>query len=142
MSNNIFSGKRLQLLFRQHFIHNAQFLLLSAVAYVGVIFIVLCLTQMGNDLKPHDLANFQGFLVGLVSLFGILYVGHSFPAFRSKESSIHYLMLPASVLEKFIFEFIIRIVLALLVLPLLYWITFNMQGYVFGIFTEEIFDPV
>jgi hypothetical protein len=142
MSNNIFSGKRLQLLFKQHFIHNSQFLLLSAVAYIGVIFIVLCLTQAGNDLKPHDLANFQAAMVGLVSVFGILYVGHSFPAFRSKESSIHYLMLPASALEKFTFEFIIRIVLALVILPLLYWVTFNMQGYFFGIFTEEAFEPI
>jgi hypothetical protein len=52
MSNNIFSGKRLQLLFKQNFIHNTQFLLLSTVAYIGIIFIVLSIAQVGNDLQP------------------------------------------------------------------------------------------
>jgi hypothetical protein len=90
----------------------------------------------------HDLSNFQGFLVGFVTVFGILYVGHSFPAFREKESTIHYLMTPASALEKFVFEFVNRIVIMLIALPLLYWATFNMQGYFFDLFTEEIFEPI
>jgi hypothetical protein len=141
MSNNIFSGKRLQLLFKQNFIHNAQFLLLSTVAYIGVIFIVLSIAQVGNELRPHGLNDFQGFLVVLVTVFGILYVGHSFPALRGKESTIHYLMIPASILEKFIFEFINRIVIMLLALPLLYWLTFNIHGYLFEIFTEKNFQP-
>lgn len=142
MSNNIFSRKRFLLLFKQHFIHNAQLLLLSTGAYVGVIFIVLSLTQIGIDLRPHGLENFQGFLIGFVTVFGILYVGHSFSAFRSKESTIHYLMIPASVLEKFTFEFVSRIGIILISLPLLFWITFHVQGYFFSIFTEEIFNPI
>ena len=142
MSNNLFSVKRLQLLFKQSFIHNAQFLLLSTVAYVGVIFIVLSLVQLGNDLHPHGLENFQAFLAIFVTVFGLLYVGHSFPAFRAKETTIHYLMTPASVLEKFVFEFVNRICLTLLALPLLYWLTFSAQGYFFNIFTYEDFDPI
>lgn len=142
MSNNIFSWKRFQLLFKQHFIHNSQFLLLSTGAYIGVIFIVLSIAQAGNDLQPHGLNNFQGFLVAFVTVFGILYVGHSFPAFRSKESTISYLMTPASAPEKFAFEFVSRIGLILLTLPLLYWITFHLQGYFFTIFTDQIFEPV
>jgi hypothetical protein len=142
MSNNTFNGRRLQLLFKQNFIHNAQFLLLSTVAYIGVIFIVLSIAQVGDDLEPHGLNDFQPFLAVFVTVFGILYVGHSFPAFRAKESTIHYLMTPASILEKFVFEFVNRIVFTLLALPLLYWLTFNMQGYFFAIFTEEIFTPI
>jgi hypothetical protein len=142
MSNNIFSGKRFLLLFKQHFIHNAQFLLLATVAYIGVIFIVLSITQVGNDLQPHNLESFQGFLVGFFIVFGILYVGYSFPAFRSKESTINYLMLPASVLEKFVFEVVSRIGLILLMLPVVYWVTFNLQGYFFEIFTEKSFESI
>lgn len=142
MSNNIFSGKRFQLLLKQHFIHNGQFLLLSSGAYVGVIFIVLSLAQIGNYLQPHGLEIFQGSLIGFVTVFGILYVGHSFTAFRSKESTISYLMLPASALEKFLFEFVSRIVIILLTLPLLFWITFHLQGYFFTILTDQIFKPV
>lgn len=132
----------MQLLFKQNYIHNAQFVWLSTVAYVGVIFIVLSLVQFGNDLKPHTLENFQGFLAVLVTVFGILYVGHAFPAFRAKESTIHYLMTPASVLEKFVFEFVNRIVIMLLLLPLLYWLTFNLQGFFFIMFTDEQFNPI
>jgi hypothetical protein len=51
-------------------------------------------------------------------------------------------MLPASVLEKFVFEFVSRIGIILLVLPLLYWVTFHVQGFFFTIFTQEIFEPV
>ncbi|MBN8651947.1 MAG: hypothetical protein J0L67_11000 [Cytophagales bacterium] len=142
MSTNIFSGKRFQLLVKQHFIHNAQFLLLSSGAYVGVIFIVLSVVQVGNGLEPHRLEIFQGFLIGFVTVFGILYVGHSFPAFRSKESAISYLMLPASALEKFLFEFVSRIGIILLTLPLLFWITYHLQGYFFALFTDQIFKSV
>lgn len=142
MSNNIFSGKRFFLLYRQHIIHNTQLLLLAAVAYVGVIFIVLSVLQAGNGLQPHDLGTFHGFLMGFVALFGIVYAGHSFPAFRSKESTINYLLVPASILEKFVFEFVSRIGIVILVLPLLYWITFHLQGYVFTMFTDAMFEPV
>lgn len=142
MSNNVFSGKRFQLLVKQHFIHNAQFLLLSGGAYVGVIFIVLSLVQAGNSLEPHRFESFQAFLITFVTVFGILYVGHSFPAFRSKESTISYLMMPASAFEKFLFEFVSRIGVILLTLPLLFWITFHLQGYFFSLFTDQIFSSV
>lgn len=142
MSNNIFNGKRFLLLCKQHFIHNTKFLLLSTVAYIGVVFIVLSIAQAGNDLVPLDLNAFQAFLIVCVAVFSILYVGHSFPAFRSKESTINYLMLPASVLEKFLFELLIRIVIIIPTLPLLYWVTFHLQGYVFAIFTDGTFVPI
>ncbi len=142
MSNNIFSGKRFFLLFKQHFIHNEQLLLLSTVAYAGVIFIVLTIAQVGDNLEPNGLGTFQAFFVGFVTVFGILYAGHSFPAFRSKESTITYLMMPASTLEKFLFELVSRIGIVVLVLPLLYWVIFNLQGYLFGIFTEAVFEPI
>jgi hypothetical protein len=142
MSNNIFSGKRFRLLFKQHFIHHSQFLLLSTVAYTGVVFIVLSLVQVGNDLQPHDLEKFQGFLVAFVTVFGVLYVGHSFPAFRSKESTISYLMMPASALEKFVFELVSRIGIILVTLPLLYWVIFHLQGYLFEMFSMGDFEAV
>lgn len=142
MSNNIFSWKRFALLWKQHFIQNGQLLMLSTVAYVGVIFIVLSVAQLASDLEPHNLGSFQVFLVGFVTVFGVLWVGHSFPAFRGKESTISYLMVPASVPEKFLFELASRIGLMILVLPILYWTTFHVQGYLFTMFTEKSFDAV
>lgn len=142
MSNNIFSGKRFSLLVKQHLIHNNRFLLLSTVAYFGVVFIVLSIAQIGSELKPLDLEMFRGFLIATVSVFGILYVGYSFPAFRSKESTINYLMVPASLLEKFVFEFISRIGLILLFLPVFYWVIFNLHGYFFTMFSTQNFEAI
>jgi hypothetical protein len=130
------------MLSKQHLIHNAQFLVLSTGAYIGLIFIVLSIAQIGNDLKPHDLGTFQGFLISFVAVFGILYVGHSFPAFRSKESTISYLMTPASALEKFTFEFVSRIGIVLVTLPVFYWLTFHLQGFFFAIFTDHVFQSI
>lgn len=142
MSNNLFNGKRFLLLCRQHFIHNSQLLLLATVAYVGVIFIVLSIVQINNQLHPHNIDSFLGFLIGFVAVFGILYVGHSFPAFRSKEKTINYLMVPSSLPEKFVFEFISRIGILVVVLPLLFWLTFHLQGYFFTIFSDYRFDAI
>ncbi len=142
MSNNIFSGKRFLLLFKQHFIHNNKLLLYSIVAYVGVVFLILSIGQLGNDLQPHDLENFRGFLLAFVAIFGILYVGYSFPAFRSKENTINYLMVPGSVPEKFLIEFISRVGIIFILLPVLFWITFHLQGYFFTLFMDFTFNPI
>ncbi len=142
MLNNTFSGKRFALLCKQHLIHNTQLLVLSTMAYVGSVFIVLSIAQIGSELRPNDVERFQELLVGFVFVFGALYAGHAFPAFRAKESTMSYLMVPASLPEKFVFEFISRIVIMLVALPLLYWVTFHLQGYLFAIFATESFEPV
>ncbi|WOK09190.1 hypothetical protein RT717_11135 [Imperialibacter roseus] len=142
MSSNIFNSRRFLLLCRQHFVHNNKLLGFSAGAYVGVVFILLSFVQATENFLPHDLDNFRGFLIGFVIVFGLLYVGYSFPAFRSKESTMNYLLVPASLIEKFVFELVTRIGLMLLALPLLFWITFNLQGYFFTLFTEFSFDPI
>ncbi len=142
MSGNIFNTKRFIQLFKRDFYHNRQLYMLSTVAYTGVILIVLSITQVGNGLIPHNTEIFQGFLIAFVSVFGILFVGHSFSAFRSKERTMSYLMMPGSHLEKFLLEFVVKICLMILVLPILYWVTYHIQGYFFTIFTPVLFEPV
>lgn len=140
--SNTFDIRRFVLLWKQHFIQNTQFLFLAGVAYVGVIFIVLSMAQIGNDLNPHDAQNFTGFLLAFIGIFGVLYVGYSFPAFRTKEKTINFLMVPGSTLEKFLFELISRIGIIFILLPVLFWLTFHMQGYFLTLFTEKVFEPV
>ena len=140
--NSIFKRSRFLLLFKQAAIHNNKMMLYSAVGFCGVVFLILLFSQMGNDYAPHNVEMFLGFLTGFVTVFGILYAGYSFPAFRNKETSISYLTLPASAFEKFLFEFTSRILIMLIVLPFLFWFTFNIEGYVFTLFTSIGFDPV
>ncbi len=142
MSNNLFNSHRFLLLCKQHFVHNNKLLLFSSGAYVGVVFILLSFVQASEGLRPHDLDNFRGFLIGFMIVFGLLYVGYSFPAFRSKESTMNYLLLPASTAEKFVFEVVGRIGVMLVMLPLLFWVTFNLQGYFFTLFTELPFNSI
>lgn len=142
MSSNTFSGKRFALLWKQHFIQNTNLLLLGGGAYIGVIFIILTIAQIGNEMAPHDLEMFRGFLLAFVGIFGVMYVGHAFPAFRSKERTINYLMVPASSIEKFLFEFISRLGIIFILMPILYWITFHMHGYILSLFTTEMFKPI
>ncbi|MEO1053775.1 MAG: hypothetical protein AAFX87_24270 [Bacteroidota bacterium] len=142
MSNNTFNIGRFLLLLRQHFIHNNKLLLFATVAYIGVVFLILSIGQIGNDFEPHDLETFRGFLIAFVIVFGILYVGYSFPAFRSKESTINYLLVPCSVTEKFTLEFITRVGVMIILLPLLYWVTFHLQGYFFTFFHDYAFSPI
>lgn len=142
MSSNTFNIKRFLMLFKQHYIHNSKMLVYASVAYIGVIFILLTIVQMSNDREPHNLDMFNGFLTGFVSVFGILYAGYAFPAFRSKESTINYLMVPASGLEKFLFELLSRLSVILFLLPFFFWMTFHFQGYFFNLFTATEFQSI
>jgi hypothetical protein len=142
MSSNTFNLKRFIMLAKQHYIQNQKLLLYASIAYIGVIFMLLTIVQLGNDREPHDLEMFRGFIVGFVAVFGILYTGYSFPAFRSKESTINYLMLPSSVLEKFLFELLTRLSIVVILLPVLFWITFHFQGYFFNLFSTEQFEGI
>ncbi len=142
MLNNTFKGNRFLLLSRQQFIHHHKLMWQALVAYMGIIFIVLNFIQLLNERRPLNPDTFLGFLIGFVGVFGLLLFGHSFPAFRSKESTINYLMLPGSLLEKFLFELLSRIGIIILLLPMLYWFTFHLQGYLFAAFSDIIFEPV
>ncbi|XOV94951.1 MAG: hypothetical protein ACFHWX_09625 [Bacteroidota bacterium] len=142
MSNNTFTIHRFKLLIRQQAIHYSRILLLASIAYVGLVFIVLSITQIGNGLKYHNTDIFLGWFAGSIIFFGMLLAGHSFPSFRNKESTINYLMLPASALEKFILEFVVRIGIIFIMMPILYWMTFHFQGYFFSIFLQTAYDPV
>ncbi len=122
------------LLFKQQVIHNSKLMLFSSVGFCGVVYIILVFAQLSRDLEPLDIEVFFNSLLIFFIIFGVLYTGHSFPSFRNKENTITYLMLPASVFEKFLFEFINRIVVMLIALPLLFWLTFNLEGYTFELF--------
>ncbi len=136
-TNNTFDFRRFGLLFRQYLIHNHKTLVYSLVGYSGVVFMVLFIAQLGSEGQPNGIGTFLPMLVAAVITFGLLHAGYSFPAFRSREKSFGYLTLPASSLEKFLFELVTRVALLLIVLPLLYWLMFNVQGWVFELFSRK-----
>jgi hypothetical protein len=141
-ANNVLSLPRLGLLFRQGFVHNFRMLLISVVAFCGALFLLLLAIQaLESDSKNIDREKFAAIFMFIVIPLSIIYTGTAFPAFRSKEKSYSYLLVPASAFEKFIFEFFNRVFLFLIVIPVLYWAVFNIEvGFAKAIMREHVFE--
>lgn len=71
----------------------------------------------------------------------VISAGTSFSALRSSTNSISYLLLPASILEKYVVHFLLRIVVFTALFFLLYWFTFKC-AYVFYGFIEPVSETV
>lgn len=136
-SNNLFSLGRFMLLFKQSFMVNKKLIGISLAGLTGIIFISLVLFQSVSKFQiwnpGRSMATFQLFFFSL----GIVYSSLSFPAFRSKEKTMFYLMLPASNFEKFIFEFLTRIIAFILFMPFIFWMTANIEGAIVHRFIPE-----
>lgn len=129
-SVNSFSYTRLSLLCRHSFIINKRIILVSLAGVTGAMILALFFLQTITGFRNWDHAEFLFTFIVLFILLGIIYGSSSFPAFRSKEKSLDYLMLPANPVDKFIFEFIVRIAAFIIVMPLLYWIAANIEAYI------------
>ncbi|WP_026966532.1 hypothetical protein [Algoriphagus terrigena] len=94
------------------------------------IFIVgVFLTIWFNNIKgfiwsstDYNQIFFGGFI--FLSVFGI---SHSFIDLREKNTSIRYLTLPASAIEKYLVQVCFRLVLPLILYPILFWLGANLS---------------
>ena len=137
-TNNSFSVQRFFLLCKQSLIINKKIISISLAGFVGILFIALILFQSASQFSHWENNNYQGTFLSLFFTLGIIISGHAFPAFRTKEKSMTYLMLPVSASEKFTFEFLVRIVLFILVLPSLFWVVANLEGAIVHHFVPEL----
>jgi len=60
---------------------------------------------------------------------GIIYTGTSFPGLRTREKSFSFLLNPVSAFEKYVFEFLSRIVLFIIVMPIIFWLVYLTEGF-------------
>ena len=137
-TNNSFSFQRFTLLCKQSFIINKKLIGISLGSFSGMLFLILFGNQSGAHFNQWENHDYLGTFVFLFFVLGIIYTCLSFPAFRSKEKSMVYLMLPASVSEKFTFELLTRIVLYIVLMPLLFWLVANIEGIVVHSFMPEL----
>lgn len=138
-TNNILSMHRILLLYKQYInLHSKNILITIGAAFFIIIGIhAFFHVQEFGTLHRGSVSNeYHGAIFSFV-FFGacLLWVGQAFSGFRSKEKTMEYLMLPASTFEKFLFEFINRIVVFLIVFPIIYWVATNI---VTGIFHSQI----
>jgi len=137
-TNNSFSFQRLMLLGKQSFVINKKLIGISLGGFSGILFLILWGNQSGKNFSNWQNGDYLGTFASLFFVLGIIYASLSFPAFRSKEKSMAYLMLPASASEKFLFEFVNRIILFIFLMPLLFWVIANLEGSVVHYFVPEL----
>ena len=118
------------------------------LTFLGVLIIVLFILDLilldsGSNyriLENNDRAYFYRksdyqvslFITFLIALF--LVVSSSFPAFRKKESTSNYLLLPASTFEKFLIQFFIRILIFSPLFILIFWVDFKLASIAYNLF--------
>ena len=137
-TNNLFSFQRLMLLGKQAFIINKKLIGISLAGFAGTLFMFLMLFQSMSHFSNWDNKAYVVTFIFLFFSLGVIYSSLSFPAFRSKEKSMAFLMLPASATEKFVFELLTRIVVFILLMPLYFWIIANFEGMVVHSFMPEL----
>jgi len=139
-TNNIFSFRRLVLLCKQSLILNRKMIVIALTGFVGVLMIAMFFFQAMSEFKNWQNRDSEVVFVSLFITLGILYSGLSFPAFRSKEKTMAYLMLPATSSEKFVFEILTRIIVFILLIPFIFWVVANIEGALVHNFVPELIN--
>lgn len=137
-TNHQFSFQRLLLLGKQSFILNKKLIGISLAGFAGILLLYLFMMQYNAQFKNWDNKDNIVTFISLFFTIGIIYSSLSFPAFRSKEKTMAYLMLPASSLEKFLYELIVRIVFFLFLMPVYFWLVTNLEGIIVHSFVPEL----
>lgn len=139
-SNNQFSFTRFMILFKQSFKLNKKLFGIILAGVAGTLFISLFLFQSASRAANWDQVAYFATFIFFFFTFGIIYSSLSFSAFRSKEKTISYLMLPVSNNEKFLFEFFTRIVAFIIIMPLLYMAVANIEGVIVNHYAPELIN--
>jgi hypothetical protein len=96
---------------------------------------LLLVIQFLEGFQPALMRKYYRMFYIVFFITGVICAGSAFPAFRSKDKTFNYLMNPASLLEKFLYEFVSRIIVFIVILPVLYWAVYNLEGSVVKIFS-------
>jgi len=139
----IFNINRFILLYKQEFHLQLKQILFVIGAAFAVIALIhsFNLVNNFNDLNRISGTNYHPpFFISLFILGGIIVNGMSFNSFRTKSKTINYLMLPASSFEKFLYEFINKIILYIVFFPIIYWAATNLVSSIFHLINEDFID--
>ncbi len=122
--------ERFLMLWKQSLITNKKMILISLSGIAGILFIVMVFLQSTRNFRNWESGGYLALFIFCFITLGVIYISNSFPAFRSKERSMAYLMLPATSSEKFFFELVSRIVLFIFLMPLLIVTVFYLETFV------------
>jgi hypothetical protein len=100
--NNTFDSSRLGLVIRKHWLDNRNFWLsASAVVFLG-LGVIFWLNQRNNDYHYIEKDSRIGLLFGVTLILAPIFANNFWKDFSQKGTTISFLTLPASALEKFL----------------------------------------
>jgi hypothetical protein len=130
-----FSASRFYKYLKYDLTLNGKTYLLAVVGLFVVLFIVDVFTLSTASPRINFNRNYYTpIFVFFLVLIGVVSAGTAFSGLRSTKTSINYLLIPVSSFEKYVVQFLIRIVgFVLLFLPL-YWLTFKLACSFYSLF--------
>jgi len=132
-TNKFFDIKRCYNVLRFDLIMNSKKLLYGSIAIVLYMFFIDLYT-LSFGVQEFRIGDYAGLNMFMFSTLLFLLVGTSFPMLRNKRSSVVFLMIPASVFEKILVQFLLRIVaFSVLYIPL-FWLVFKGAVLFYGLF--------
>jgi len=121
MPNKIFSFPRFINLIANDFLINHKRYALFVAGMFILPYLALSIA-MYNDYPHWDIFDYLPFFVFSMAAIIIFITGGAFPEFNTKIQTANYILLPASVFEKFVVQFLLRIVVPIGLFLLIFWI--------------------
>ncbi|MBL7969874.1 MAG: hypothetical protein JNL03_00020, partial [Prolixibacteraceae bacterium] len=119
--NKYFNPGRFARLFRNDLLINQKIYLFAAIGLGLGIYAFTYLIMTTNRLGFNRQDDYIPLLIFYTMGIGVL-IGTSFPAFTNQIKTGNYLLAPGSKLEKFLVQFVIRIVILIPLAMLLFWL--------------------
>jgi hypothetical protein len=136
-ANKIFSPKRFCfLIYNDLLIHLKSYALY--ITGIGILMYIIMTFTMFND---HWF--YQSDYMPLLMMFTIvlfIIIGNAFPGFNNKVTTANYILLPASTLEKYLSQFLIRVVVATVLFIFIFYIDAYLARSFFSLDKQVIED--
>lgn len=121
--NKYFSPERFARLLRNDWLIN-QKMYLFTLAGLGIAIYALMYFSMITT-KHVGVNQYAGFIVFYLVGIGVV-IGTAFPALTNPKKAFSFLLLPASTLEKYLVQFVIRIVIFIPVALFIFWVSAHL----------------
>jgi hypothetical protein len=142
-----FSIKRIVLLMQKSLYENAKYVLTGLTTVFGIFTVVLFFSALDDGEAWKNMQNF--YVIGFI-ISGLIVSGMAFTNLRTKEKSMSYLSLPASLLEKLISELLLTTIGFIIMYTIIFYVfniivyiigaPFNLHANILNIFTSEVFE--
>lgn len=126
-TNKIFNSRRFVNLIKNDLLIYHKSYMIKFAAIVVIMYLFLFFTMIGYDRSyggSEYSLYFLMFLAGLAT-----FIGSAFPALNSKHTANSFILLPASTFEKYLQQFLSRIVLGTLIFFMLFWIAAHLARF-------------